>query len=214
MLCGQSKFDISTARERGQILLIELSPEQLGKQEAGILGSLLLAKIFSTQGKLFTVFCDNAELYSEEVLKQSGTIPVWLVHPFTDFLADTPTVILFQSSLRDITRLEFAQPSTERIRDMATAKPFTCFVRTIQDMPWPQPFKIRTLPPLPWVLSKVHERVLRQSRERFGTPQAVIDVQIQAALTPPKPRLEDLRKTSGKGLQGVKGPKRKPRISA
>ncbi len=203
----KSTLDIWDAMNSGKILLINLSKGKIGSDNANLLGALLVsriqfyalqrAKIPYEQRKPFYMYVDEFQNFAtgsfEEILSESRKykLGLYLTHQFTGQLPENMlkavfgnvgTIMAFSLGAPDARELanEFA-PYFES-EDIISLERFQVYMKLMVDGMTSHPFSARIM--LPWEdkfpVKKTgnREKVLKQSREKYGVPREYVENKI------------------------------------
>jgi hypothetical protein len=198
----RSRFEPRFMMDNQRIFIANLSKGQLGEDKANLLGSLLVtqfqlaamerAKIPEHERKDFFLFIDEFHNFTTEsftgILSEARKYRLCLTlsHQYTEQLrpeirnavfGNVGSVISFRVGGQDADTLakEFGNGYTvEHFTDLAN---FEIRMKMLDSGEYGRPFFARTAPP--YSVSHGHrENLIRQSRERYGTPQARVEERI------------------------------------
>ena len=198
-ILGQSKakFQPSISLMKGQVLLVNLSKGQIGKDSAKLLGALLLASLemssFSQEvsRKPFNLYIDEFQNFGDSAIpsllseSRKFNLRLILAHQYLDqlsrdfhkaILGNVGTTIAFRAGYADALKLskEFGIFPPE---DFTNLDRFQILLRLSIDSVTSSPFLAKTLPPLSSRF-KNGDKVRRSSRERFGKTRERVEVEI------------------------------------
>jgi hypothetical protein len=205
LCCGQVRqaINIRKVMDEGKILICNFSKGKLGEDKACLLASLFVAQfqqaalsrsnIPPDQRVGFTLYADEFSSYVNEsfssILSESRKYGLHLAL-FTQHMASVPqevqqailgnvaNIVSFRIGETDarVMEREFGgEFLAGQFTDLAN---FEVLVKCLQDGRYPKPFHATTLPPQGAIHGR-HEKLIRQSRQRYATPRAVVEDRIR-----------------------------------
>lgn len=205
----QNKVDFRAAMDTGRILIVNLAKGRLGEDNTGLLGSLIVSKLFltamsrsnipPTERKPFTVYIDEFQSFASEnfahILSEMRKFGLHLVLAH-QYLAQLPvplrsaifgnvgTTIAFRIGAEDGEYLEREYWPTFRASDLQSLSSFDIYVKLSIDGKTTDAFSARTLPE-PAIVASHREAIIQLSRIRYGTERQAVEARIVSWMTDP-----------------------------
>jgi DNA-binding MarR family transcriptional regulator len=176
---GQSKsqIDFVNLMDSGKFLIIDLDMGRLGEENARLLGTLIVAKVFQAalsrkhRERIFRMYLDEAEnfmtLTYEKILSQSRKFGL-CQYLFVQYLDQLPeevlsavlgnvgTLVSLRAGVRDaallapyFARCQEEEELSKTVEDLINLPAYQCLVKTSVDKRSTPPFRMETLPMLP-----------------------------------------------------------------
>jgi len=188
--------------DSGRILIVNLSKGRLGEDNTGLLGSLIVSKLFLTamsrsdtpqsQRKPYTVYIDEFQSFASDnfahTLSEMRKFGLHLVLAH-QYLAQLPlqlksavfgnvgTIVAFRIGAEDGEYLEREYWPTFRASDLQLLSAFDIYVKLSIDGKTTDAFSARTLPK-PVIMGNHHDAIVQLSRIRYGGEKTNIEREI------------------------------------
>ncbi len=176
---SRSQIDFRDLMDTGNFLIIDLDMGRLGEENARLLGTLIVAKVFQSalsrkhRERIFRMYIDEAEnfmtLTYEKILSQSRKFGL-CQYLFVQYLDQLPeevlsavlgnvgTLISFRAGVIDATllapyfaRCQEDEELSKTVEDLINLPAYQCLVKTSVDKQSTPPFRMEALPMLPAV---------------------------------------------------------------
>lgn len=198
----KSTINIREIMDTRKIFIMNLSKGRIGEDSSRLLGGMLITKIQLSamervdtpekERKDFFLYVDEFQNFATEsfsnILSEARKYRLDLImaHQYMEQLEEgvraavignVGTMAMFRvgSTDADILAKEFAPTFTEE--DLVNLPKFHIYLKLMIDGVASRPFSALTLPPIAAATGSL-DKVLRVSRERYGTPRAVIEEKI------------------------------------
>jgi len=205
----QNKVDFRSAMDSRKILVVNLSKGRLGEDNTGLLGSLIVSKLFltavsrseiaPTQREPFAVYIDEFQSFASEnfahTLSEMRKFGLHLVLAH-QYLAQLPlqlksavfgnvgTAISFRIGAEDGEYLEREYWPTFRASDLQSLSSYEIYVKLSIDGKTTDAFSAKTLPE-PVIGDSHRDAIIQLSRKRYGEEKAVIEERIGSWMADP-----------------------------
>lgn len=200
----QNKVDFRDAMDSGRILIVNLAKGRLGEDNTGLLGSLIVSKLFLTamsrsdtpqsQRKPYTVYIDEFQSFASDnfahTLSEMRKFGLHLVLAH-QYLAQLPlqlksavfgnvgTTIAFRIGAEDGEYLEREYWPTFRASDLQSLAAYNIYVKLSIDGKTTDAFSARTLPE-PVLYESHRDAIIQLSRIRYGDDKQSVEQFIEA----------------------------------
>lgn len=189
--------------DEGKIVIINLSKGRIGEQNANLLGSLLITKIYlsamsradiheSELKKLpnFYLYVDEFQSFSNEsfadILSEARKykLNLTIAHQYIEQMSDevraavfgnVGTMITFRVGSYDAEVLEKEFEPVFTAQDIVNLGMFQIYLRLMIDGIGSRPFSAVTLPPLDKPQNSSMEEVIKNSREQYSKPRVEVE---------------------------------------
>jgi len=203
----QSSFDIRKMMDEKKIIIINLSKGRIGEQNANLLGSLLITKIYLSAmsradvheeelKKLpsFFLYVDEFQSFANEsfadILSEARKYKLSLniAHQYIEQMSDevraavfgnVGTMITFRVGSYDAEVLEKEFAPTFTAEDIVNLGFTQIYLRLMIDGVGSSPFSARTLPPLEKSGENNVDKIIASSREQFATPRVEVEEEVK-----------------------------------
>lgn len=198
----RNKIDLRSAMDSGRILIVNLAKGRLGEDNTGLLGSLIVSKLFLTamsrssippaERKPFTVYIDEFQSFASDnfahTLSEMRKFGLHLVLAH-QYLAQLPiqlksavfgnvgTIIAFRIGAEDGEYLEKEYFPTFRASDLQSLSAYDIYVKLSIDGKTTDAFSARTLPK-PDLISSHRDAIVQLSRMRYGEERDVVEKRV------------------------------------
>ncbi|MFA6158656.1 MAG: DUF87 domain-containing protein [Candidatus Paceibacterota bacterium] len=214
----KSSFDIRKMMDERKILIINLSKGRVGDQNANLLGSMLITKIYlaamsradaseSLMKNLpqFYLYVDEFQNFANEsfadILSEARKykLNLTIAHQYIEQMEEevraavfgnVGTMIAFRVGSFDAEVLEKEFAPRFTVEDIVNLGMYQVYMRLMIDGMGSQPFSATNLPPIaPPTVSFVNQ-IMESSREQFAQPRGVVEdnIRVQMAATVAAPR--------------------------
>lgn len=201
-----SSFDFREVMDQKKILLINLSKGRIGEQNAGLLGGMLITKIYlaamsradSTKAQMtelppFFLFVDEFQNFANEsfadILSEARKykLNLTLAHQYVEQMEEevrdavfgnVGTTITFRVGPLDAELLEKVFVPTFTQEDIVNLGRFQIYLTLMIDGVGSKPFSATTLGPLAKNPISYREEVIETSRKNFSKPRGEVQVYI------------------------------------
>lgn len=200
----QNKVDFRAAMDTSRILIVNLAKGRLGEDNTGLLGSLIVSKLFLTamsrsdtpqsQRKPYTVYIDEFQSFASDnfahTLSEMRKFGLHLVLAH-QYLAQLPlqlksavfgnvgTTIAFRIGAEDGEYLEREYWPTFNAADLQSLSAYDIYVKLSIDGKTTDAFSARTLPE-PAHKDSHRDAIIQLSRIRFGEEKAAVELGISS----------------------------------
>jgi len=204
-IIGQPKstFDLRKMMDEKKIIIINLSKGRVGEQNANLLGSMLITKIYLaamsradiSEKELnllpqFYLYVDEFQSFANEsfadILSEARKykLNLTIAHQYIEQMSDevraavfgnVGTMIVFRVGAFDaeVLEKEFAPKFTSE--DIVNLGIFQIYLKLMIDGVASQPFSATTMPPIPPQSVSFHDKIIEASRAAFARPRALAE---------------------------------------
>ncbi|MFH1509645.1 MAG: CxxC-x17-CxxC domain-containing protein [Candidatus Nealsonbacteria bacterium] len=204
-IIGQVKSNINMRdiMDNKKILIMDLSKGRIGEDNSRLLGALLITKIQlaamsrvdipEEQRQDFYLYVDEFQNFATEaftnILSEARKYRLSLIlgHQYITQMEETVrdavfgnvgTIVSFRVGAEDAEFLEKEFSPEFLAGDFVNLPKYNIYLKLMIDGVAGGAFSARTLPPLPMLEESSKEKIIKVSRERYGTPRAIIDEKI------------------------------------
>lgn len=204
-IIGQVKtsIDMRKVMDEGKILIVNLSKGRIGEDVSELLGSLVITKlqlaamsrvtIPEEERKDFFLFVDEFQNFATtsfmNILSEARKyrLDLTLAHQYITQMSDEVreavfgnigTLICFRVGAEDAEFLEKEFTPEFTAEDLVNLDRFHIYLRLMIDGLTERPFSAKTLPPFPAPGKSQREKIIKISRERYGTLREVVEEKI------------------------------------
>jgi len=205
----KNKIDFRSAMNSGRILIVNLAKGRLGEDNSGLLGSLIVSKLFLTtmsrsdispiERVPFTVYIDEFQSFASENFAQTLSemrkfgLHLVLAH---QYLAQLPlqlrsavfgnvgTAIAFRIGAEDGEYLEREYWPTFRGTDLQSLSAYDIYIKLSIDGKTTDAFSARTLPE-PTINGSHRDAIIQLSRIRYGLDRLDVESRIREWIADP-----------------------------
>ena len=232
-LIGQAKstFDLRKLMDNGKIIIVNLSKGRIGEQNAQLIGSLLVTKIYlAAMGRAdlkraeieklpnFYLYVDEFQSFSNDsfadILSEARKykLNLTIAHQYVDQMEETVqsavfgnvgTMITFRVGAHDAEVLEKEFAPTFTAEDLVNLGKFQIYLKLMIDGEGSQPFSAVTIPPLMLPEIDMSDDIISESRVMYSRDKGLVEEETKKAL-------ELGRKKGGDNKGGKKGGDNKP----
>lgn len=206
---AENKVNFREAMDSGRIIIVNLAKGRLGEDNSGLLGSLIVSKLFLTamsrsnipvgDRRPFTVYIDEFQSFASESFAQTLSemrkfgLHLVLAH---QYLAQLPlqlrsavfgnvgTVVSFRIGAEDGEYLEREFHPTFRAGDLQSLSAYETYIRLSIDAKTCDAFSARTLPE-PAIIQSHRDAIIQLSRIRYASEKEVVETRIDAWMADP-----------------------------
>jgi CxxC-x17-CxxC domain-containing protein len=222
----ESTINMREVMNQGKILIMNLSKGRIGEDNSRLLGALLITKLqLAAMGRVdipeekrkdFFLYVDEFQNFATEsfvnVLSEARKYRLALIlgHQYIAQMdekvrdavfGNVGTIICFRVGAEDAEWLEREFTPEFTAEDLVNLGKYNIYLKLMIDGIAGRPFSAQTLPPLPFPEKSNKEKIIKVSRERYGTPKQKVEEKIgrwagtfiQAEVLPPAPTLYDAR---------------------
>jgi hypothetical protein len=203
----KSSFDIRRIMDEKKILIINLSKGRVGEQNANLLGSMLITKIYlgamsradvpeTVLKKLpqFYLYVDEFQNFANEsfadILSEARKykLNLTIAHQYIEQMSDevraavfgnVGTMIVFRVGSYDAEVLEKEFSPVFESTDIVNLGMYQIYLKLMIDGVSSQPFSATTLPPIQLPGVSYIEKILEESRKLYAVPRAVVEEQVR-----------------------------------
>lgn len=206
-IIGQTKSTINMREimDEGKILIMNLSKGKIGEDNSLLLGSLLITKlqlaamsrvdIPEEQRRDFFLYVDEFQNFATEsfvnILSEARKyrLALILAHQYIAQMdekvrdavfGNVGTIISFRVGAEDAEYLDKEFSPEFTATDLINLAKYHIYLKLMIDGVAGRPFSARTLPPIPPLEKSNKDKIIRVSRERYGTPRKVVEEKISA----------------------------------
>ena len=220
----KSSFDIRSLMDNKKILLINLSKGRIGEQNANLLGSLLITKIYlSAMSRAdvalnvleglpnFYLYVDEFQSFANEsfadILSEARKykLNLTIAHQYIEQMSDevraavfgnVGTMITFRVGSFDAETLEKEFIPTFTATDIVNLGFAQVYLRLMIDGIGSHPFSAKTLPPLEKPEASSFDSIMNSSREQFAQPRAEVEAKVRELVESGREeaKLEEMKK--------------------
>ena len=209
----KSKIDMRKVMDEGKILILNLSKGRIGEDNSTLLGALLITKlqlaamsrvdILEEKRQDFFLYVDEFQNFATEsfvnVLSEARKYRLSLIlgHQYITQMDETVrdavfgnvgTLISFRVGAEDAEFLEKEFGPDFTAQDLVNLKKYSIYLKLMIDGLAGRPFSAETLPPFIRLEESNREKIIKVSRERYGTFRKIIEDKISkwsGVLKPP-----------------------------
>jgi CxxC-x17-CxxC domain-containing protein len=199
----KSTIDMREIMDKGKILIMDLSKGRIGEDNSRLLGALLITKIQlaamsrvdipEEQRKDFFLYVDEFQNFATEsftnILSEARKyrLDLTLGHQYITQMEETVrdavfgnvgTLVSFRVGAEDAEFLEREFSPEFLAGDLVNLPKYNIYLKLMIDGISGSAFSARTLPPLPMLDVSNREKIIKVSRERYGTPRDIINEKI------------------------------------
>ncbi|HRH22424.1 MAG TPA: type IV secretion system DNA-binding domain-containing protein [Candidatus Paceibacterota bacterium] len=208
-IIGQPKstFDIRKMMDEKKILIINLSKGRVGEQNANLLGSMLITKIYlgamsradasdAALKKLpnFYLYVDEFQSFANEsfadILSEARKykLNLTIAHQYIEQMSDevraavfgnVGTMIVFRVGAFDAEVLEKEFAPTFTAEDIVNLGIYQIYLKLMIDGVSSQPFSATTLPPIQLPSVSQYEKIIEQSRLTYASKRAGVEEEVR-----------------------------------
>ena len=203
-----SSFDVRKIIDEKKILIANLSKGKVGEQNANLLGSMLITKIYLgalsradvnaaglTKLPNFYLFVDEFQSFANEsfadILSESRKykLNLTIAHQYVDQMSEevrsavfgnVGTTIAFRVGPLDAELLEKIFFPTFTAEDLVNLGRYQTYLTLMIDGIGSQPFSAVSLPPIENPAESFHDRIIESSRKSFARPKDKVEEEIKA----------------------------------
>ncbi len=198
-----SSFDVREIMDKKKIFIINLSKGKVGEDNANLIGSMLITKIYlgamsradATGSEMaalpnFYLYVDEFQSFANEsfadILSEARKykLNLTIAHQYVEQMSEevraavfgnVGTMIAFRvgSYDADIFEKEFAPEFTAE--DLVNLGFAQIYLKLMIDGIGSRPFSARTLPPIPEPAMSIKDRIIEHSRKSFAKPKADVE---------------------------------------
>lgn len=205
----KSKMEMGFMMDQGRVLLCDLAKGKLGEDKTTLLGSLLVTKIFLAalrrvdqpeEGRRdFYLYLDEVQNLATTILApilseaRKYRLNLVISHQYLDqiqpeikqaLIGNVGTLISFRLGAKDALELEREFAPEVSAQDLEGTGKHQIYLKLAVDGLTSRPFSARTLPPAePRANEQNRETVVKASRQKYGTRQAIIEEKINRWLS-------------------------------
>lgn len=205
----QNKVDFRAAMDTSRILIVNLAKGRLGEDNTGLLGSLIVSKLFLTamsrsdetpaERKPFSVYIDEFQSFASDNFAHSLSemrkfgLHLVLAHQYlvqlplqlkSAVFGNVGTIMAFRIGAEDGEYLEREYWPTFRASDLQSLSAFDIYVKLSIDGKTTDAFSARTLPE-PVVEASHRDAIVQLTRIRYGGDKSIVERQIDSWMADP-----------------------------
>jgi len=200
----RSAIDMREVMDNQKILILNLSKGRIGEDNSTLLGGLLITKlqlaamsrvdIPEEERKDFYLYVDEFQNFATEsfanILSEARKyrLSLILAHQYIAQMEDmvrdavfgnVGTLISFRVGAEDAEFLEKEFKPEFYATDIVNLAKYQIYLKLMIDGVAGRPFSANTLPPFPKPLVSYKEKIIKVSRERYGTPREKVEENIR-----------------------------------
>jgi CxxC-x17-CxxC domain-containing protein len=200
----KSSIDMREVMDGGKILIANLSLGKIGEDVSLLLGGLLITKlqlaamsrvdIADEQRKDFFLYVDEFQRFATRafanILSEARKYRLCLImgHQYISQMEEEVrdavfgnigTLVSFRVGAEDAEYLEKEFTPEFEVQDLVNLAKFNIYVKLMIDGVAGRPFSAQTLFPLPPLPESSKEKIIKVSRERYGTKKEIIEEKIK-----------------------------------
>ncbi len=209
-IIGQPKstFDLRKMIDGKKIIIINLSKGRVGEQNANLLGSMLITKIYLaamsradiSERELnllpqFYLYVDEFQSFANEsfadILSEARKykLNLTIAHQYIEQMSDevraavfgnVGTMIVFRIGAFDAEVLEKEFAPTFTSEDIVNLGIFQIYLKLMIDGVASQPFSATTMPPIERQPTSFHDKIIEESRKTFARPRSDVEKDVVA----------------------------------
>lgn len=211
-LIGQAKstFDLRELMDNGKIIIVNLSKGRIGEQNAQLIGSMLVTKIYlaaMARAELkreeidrlpnFYLYVDEFQSFSNDsfadILSEARKykLNLTIAHQYVEQMEETVqhavfgnvgTMITFRVGAQDAEVLEKEFAPVFNAEDLVNLGKFQIYLKLMIDGEGSQPFSASTIPPLMKPEVDLSDEVIEVSRKRYTRDKQKVEEETKKAL--------------------------------
>jgi CxxC-x17-CxxC domain-containing protein len=199
----KSSIDMRKVMDEGKILILNLSKGRIGEDNSLLLGALLITKlqlaamsrvdIPEEKRKDFYLYVDEFQNFATEsfvnILSEARKYRLCLIlgHQYINQMEEevrdavfgnVGTIISFRVGAEDAEYLEKEFTPEFMAADFVNLAKYNVYLKLMIDGLAGRPFSAETLPPQPYPEKSSREKIIKTSRERYGTSRQVVEEKI------------------------------------
>lgn len=199
----KSNIDMRKIMDEHKILIMDLSKGRIGEDNSRLLGALLITKIQlaamsrveipEEERKDFFLYVDEFQNFATEsftnILSEARKYRLDLIlgHQYIAQMEETVrdavfgnvgTLVTFRVGAEDAEFLERELSPEFMANDLVNLPKYNIYLKLMIDGIAGSAFSARTLPPLPMLEVSNRDKIIKVSRERYGTPRDIINEKI------------------------------------
>ena len=199
----QSKIDMREVMDKEKILILNLSKGRIGEENSRLLGALLVTKlqlaamsrvdIPEEKRKDFYLYVDEFQNFATEsfvnILSEARKyrLNLMLGHQYIAQMEEEVrdavfgnigTLIVFRVGADDAEYLEKEFAPDFAAQDLVNLAKYNIYIKLMIDGLAGRPFSAETLSPFPKPEKSNEEKIIKVSRERYGTPRKIVEDKI------------------------------------
>ncbi len=199
----KSKIDMREIMDGEKILIANISKGKIGEDNSRLLGALLITKlqlaamsrvdIPEEERKDFFLYVDEFQNFATEsfvnILSEARKYRLALIlgHQYIAQMEEVVrdavfgnmgTIISFRVGAEDAEFLEKEFAPDFAASDLVNLKKYNIYLKLMIDGLAGRPFSAETLPPFPKPKESNKEKIIKVSRERYGTPREIVEEKI------------------------------------
>ena len=199
----KSSIDMREVMDTNKILILNLSKGKIGEDNSLLLGSLLITKlqlaamsrvdIPEEERKDFFLYVDEFQNFATEsftnILSEARKyrLSLILAHQYISQMSEkvrdavfgnVGTIIAFRVGAEDAEYLEKEFAPEVKASDLVSLEKYHIYLKLMIDGLAGRPFSAQTLPPFPKPEKSFKEKIIKVSRERYGTQRQIVEEKI------------------------------------
>ncbi len=199
----QSTIDMRKVMDQGKILILNLSKGRIGEDNSMLMGALLVTKlqlaamsrvdIPEEERRDFFLYVDEFQNFATEsfvnILSEARKyrLSLILAHQYISQMDETVrdavfgnvgTLVCFRIGAEDAEFLEKEFSPEFYAQDLVNLAKYDIYLKLMIDGLAGRPFSAQTLPPFPGPEISNKEKIIKVSRERYGTPRQEVEEKI------------------------------------
>jgi len=200
----KSAINMREVMDTGKILILNLSKGKIGEDNSMLLGALLITKlqlaamsrvdIPEEERKDFFLYVDEFQNFATEsfanILSEARKYRLSLImaHQYISQMdervrdavfGNVGTIVAFRVGAEDAEFLEKEFKPEFTAQDLVNLAKYNIYLKLMIDGIAGRPFSAHTLPPFPRPLESNKEKIIKVSRERYGTPREKVEEKIR-----------------------------------
>lgn len=219
----KSSFDIRKLMDDRKILIINLSKGRVGDQNANLLGSMLITKIYlaamsradNTEKQMknlpnFYLYVDEFQSFANEsfadILSEARKykLNLTIAHQYIEQMSDevraavfgnVGTMIVFRVGSIDAEQFEKEFAPRFVADDIVNLGIFQMYLKLMIDGVGSQPFSAQSLPPIAEPAISYRPQVMESSRALYGHPRSDVEAYIRLQTLGPEVKPADMKST-------------------
>ncbi|HDJ30401.1 MAG TPA: hypothetical protein ENF31_00310 [bacterium] len=199
----KSTIDMREVMDKQKILILNLSKGRIGEDASHLLGALLITKIQlaamqrvtipEEQRKDFYLYVDEFQNFATEsfvsILSEARKYRLCLIlaHQYIAQMdekvrdavfGNVGTIVAFRVGAEDAEYLEKEFSPEFSAEDLVNLAKYNIYIKLMIDGVAGRPFSAETLPPFQKPEKSNKEKIIKVSRERYGTPRKIVEAKI------------------------------------